>query len=519
MRLAFLRPRSIQHAIMCGATVGLIMLLGLATTSLISLFRYNSAIDDLDYAVNRMPRKADLAYDFSRLFAPLERSAAGPAAQLEQRGRFEEVLAEVRQSWADYRRKVDALPNSPQKRDGGNTTNLLLARLQNGIRELTADATALAGPRHEDTRAKMLSDLHWLFGQIEMLPQLRDSVRVPVERSVRQFRRVVMIVGVITGLAVLLFASLVYFGFRGISRPIQQVVRGARRVAQREFGYRINVHWPEEMAELSAAFNMMTCRFQEAEEELEAQVEERSRQLVRSERLADVGFIAAGVSHEINNPLHAIMGAADSLQQRLPEIASADAPPEEVAAVREYLKMIERQSDRCSRITSMLKNFARKSDDTRMATNLVDIIDDVLQLVGHLSKYRDREIVFSRSHAAIVDVNPSEIQQVILNLVSNALESMDPGGRLEIRINDQVDFVVMEFEDDGCGMTPEVRQNLFEPFFTRRRSGGGTGLGLSITDRIVKEHGGTIEVSSEGTGCGSLFRVRLPRHAAQSEAA
>ncbi|MFK7821416.1 MAG: ATP-binding protein [Planctomycetaceae bacterium] len=96
---------------------------------------------------------------------------------------------------------------------------------------------------------------------------------------------------------------------------------------------------------------------------------------------------------------------------------------------------------------------------------------------------------------------------------------MDAGGRLEIRIIDQVDFVVMEFEDDGCGMTQDVQRNLFEPFFTPRRNGGGTGLGLSITDRIVKDHEGTIEVASQGLGHGSLFRVRLPRRATQSEAA
>jgi signal transduction histidine kinase len=111
------------------------------------------------------------------------------------------------------------------------------------------------------------------------------------------------------------------------------------------------------------------------------------------------------------------------------------------------------------------------------------------------------------------------MQQVVLNLVANALESMESGGRLEIRITDQIDFVVMEFEDNGCGMTQEVQDNLFEPFFTQRRDGGGTGLGLSITDRIVKDHEGTIEVSSDGIGHGSLFRVRLPRRAVQSDAA
>lgn len=516
-----LRPKSIKNAITLGATAGLIMLLGLAATSLISLFRYNHAISDLDYAVNKMPRKSELAYDFSRLFAPLQDQSLNQKAQTAQRLKFLEIAGEVEKSLSNFRRLSEDLPGARQTLSG-HTNSQLLGRLERGIRLLKADAaaqgTGLVGVNHDETRRDLLGRVQGMFAQIEHLPQLSDTVKVPLQRSRLRYHRLVIIVGCITGLAVGLYLLLVYFGYRGISNPIQEVVRGARRVAQREFTYRINVHWPEEMAELAGAFNMMTGRFQEAEVELEKQVEERSRQLVRSERLADVGFIAAGVSHEINNPLHAIMGAAESLQERLPGMTEG-APESEVSAVREYLKMIQRQSDRCSRITSMLKDFARKGDDTRSATNLVRIVDEVLELVGHLSKYRDREIVFARNTAAVVEINPSQMQQVVLNLVANALESMEAGGRLEIRITDQIDFVVMEFEDNGCGMTQEVQDNLFEPFFTQRRDGGGTGLGLSITDRIVKDHEGTIEVTSEGIGHGSLFRVRLPRRAVQSDAA
>jgi signal transduction histidine kinase len=513
-----LRPKSIKHAIFYGATVGLVMLLMLAGISTYSLFRYRFAIDDFNYAVNKVPQKQALAYEFSRLFAPLDVVPKTKEGCEVQRDNFSAVLTDVEAAMADFRRKADTLPDSRHKLDAGAAVNQLLRRIEVRLPVLRARTEDLAGPKNQEARQALIGQLFPVFKQIENLPQLSERIKVPIERGQKDYESLSVTVLAITGLAVGLFFLLVYFGIRGISRPIQQVVRGARRVAQRDWNYKIEVDWPEEMAELSCVFNEMVTRFRETEEEYECQVEERSRQLVRSERLADVGFIAAGVSHEINNPLHAIMGAAESLQLRLPELTEG-APESEVAPVREYLKMIERQSERCSRITSMLKDFARKGDDSRMPTNLVNIVDEVLQLVGHLSKYRNREISFARSAAAVVDVNPSQIQQVVLNLVANALESMEAAGRLEIRIIDQIDFVVMEFEDNGCGMTQEVQSNLFEPFFTQRRSGGGTGLGLSITDRIVKDHDGTIEVASEGLGHGSLFRVRLPRRAAQSEAA
>ncbi|MFK7821417.1 MAG: histidine kinase dimerization/phospho-acceptor domain-containing protein, partial [Planctomycetaceae bacterium] len=400
--------------------VGLLMLFGLAGISTYSLFRYKFAIDDFNYAVNKVPQKQDLAYEFSRLFAPLKAVPATPDGCKDQRDKFSAVLSDVETAMADFRRKADTLPDSRQKLVAGAAVNQLLRRIEVELPVLRSRTEDLAGPRNQEVRLALIGQLLPIFKQVEDLPQLSERIKVPIERGKKDYESLSLMVIVITGLAVVLFLLLVYFGIRGISRPVQQVVRGARRVAQREFDYEIEVDWPEEMAELSHAFNRMTGRFREAEAELERQVEERSRQLVRSERLADVGFIAAGVSHEINNPLHAIMGAAESLQFRLPELTEG-APESEVAPVREYLKMIQRQSERCSRITSMLKDFARRGDESRMPTNLVNIVDEVLQLVGHLSKYRNREISFARSAAAVVDVNPSQLQQVVLNLVANAL--------------------------------------------------------------------------------------------------
>jgi signal transduction histidine kinase len=140
-------------------------------------------------------------------------------------------------------------------------------------------------------------------------------------------------------------------------------------------------------------------------------------------------------------------------------------------------------------------------------------------MVKPISQYRDRNIEFSRSQPCVVEVNGPEIKQVVLNLAANALEAMDSGGTLKIEITEQVDEVILTFDDDGCGMTPEVIEHLFEPFFTRRREGKGTGLGMSISHRIISDHGGTIEATSDGSHCGSCFRIHLPRRVSVSNAA
>ena len=144
-------------------------------------------------------------------------------------------------------------------------------------------------------------------------------------------------------------------------------------------------------------------------------------------------------------------------------------------------------------------------------------MSEVLSLVELLGQYRNRKIEFTHEAPCEIEINGSEIKQVVLNLVTNALESMEAGQTLRISLTDLTDQVYITLEDEGCGMTPEVIENLFEPFFTRRKNGRGTGLGLSISNRIITDHGGRIEVASEGPGQGSTFVVHLPRVAVRSE--
>jgi signal transduction histidine kinase len=308
-------------------------------------------------------------------------------------------------------------------------------------------------------------------------------------------------------------------GYVWIFDPIRKLHQGARRVAQGDFKYRVELKTRDEMAELADAFNKMTSRFQEITADLDRQVQERSRQLVRSERLAGVGFLAAGVAHEINNPLSAIAMAGESLEGRVLGVLGA-LDPAEAGVVRQYLRMIQDESFRCKQITERLLDFARGREAVRESTDIARLISEVVAMVQYLSKYREKKIEFARTGPGYAEVNGPEIKQVILNLVANGLDAVERGGTLRIRLLEQTDHLVIEFTDDGCGMTPATIENLFEPFFTLKQSGQGTGLGLSISHRIINQHGGTIAATSPGPGLGSTFAVRLPRNSpAQSAAA
>jgi two-component system, NtrC family, sensor kinase len=179
--------------------------------------------------------------------------------------------------------------------------------------------------------------------------------------------------------------------------------------------------------------------------------------------------------------------------------------------------MIQTEAFRCKEITEKLLDFSRMGDVQHQVTDLRELIHGVIEMVRHLGKYQEKQILFPPGETIFASVNPQEIKQVVLNLITNALDSVDPGGALSIELDTAGDFAEMTFSDNGCGMTDDVLEHLFEPFFTRKRGGQGTGLGLSIVYRIVADHGGQIDAASPGPGQGSQFRVTLPLANAQKE--
>ncbi len=317
----------------------------------------------------------------------------------------------------------------------------------------------------------------------------------------------------VSALAVLaMLCGLTALFHRWVLYPVRLLHRGVKRVARGSFDYKINLRSGDEMQALAEAFNDMTAQLSATYADLEHQVHERSRQLVRSERLAGVGFLAAGVAHEINNPLASIAFCSEALENRLLPLLDGpgQSPSADPKVIGNYLRMIQEEAFRCKRITEKLLDFSRTGDIQRQRTDLGELIHGVVEMIQHMGKYRQKQIAFHHREGVFALVDPQEIKQVVLNLVVNALDSMEPGGTLRIDVRHAGGMTEMAFDDDGCGMPAEVLENIFEPFFTRRKGGKGTGLGLSITHRIVSQHGGEIAATSPGEGRGSTFTVRLP---------
>lgn len=343
------------------------------------------------------------------------------------------------------------------------------------------------------------------------------GIRLGESRSHYQVALWIIIPSSLVGLVVM--ASLMRSFYAWVFNPIHDLEQGVCRVAQGDLQHRIDLHSGDEMEDLAKAFNSMLGRLCELYSDLAKQVNERSRQLVRSERLASVGFLAAGVAHEINNPLASIAFCSEALESRLADLLQnhhdADRERDEHTVFHKYLKMIQQEAFRCKNITERLLEFSRTGEPKRESTDLRGLVQAVLDITQHLPNHKGKKILFEvppeRKFGRIAAcVNAEEIKSVILNLVVNALENMDEDGRLTIRLNQKDGMAELRFIDTGIGMSQEILDNIFEPFFTRNRSGKGTGLGLTISHLIISQHGGEIEATSPGPGQGSTFTVRLP---------
>ncbi|MEM9825768.1 MAG: ATP-binding protein [Planctomycetota bacterium] len=314
-----------------------------------------------------------------------------------------------------------------------------------------------------------------------------------------------------------------------VVKPFVTLLHGSRLVGQNPPGtksIRIELETGDELSELAEAMNGMTSRFEAICGDLDAQVKQRSREVIRNEQLASVGFLAAGVAHEINNPLAAIAWSAESLKNQLSGMNFGETnkardkqvfEPEFDQELSEGLTRIEDEAYRCKDIIEKLLDFSRLGEVRRTQQDLAELVRDVIDMVGKVGKYRCTTIRMSGEGSLRAHVNPQEIRQVILNLLTNALESVDANGSIDVNLSAQHGHAVIRIEDNGCGMTQEVLDQLFEPFFTRRRDGTGTGLGLSITYRIVTQHGGSLEAQSDGCGHGSTMLLSLPLAAAETD--
>jgi two-component system NtrC family sensor kinase len=233
-----------------------------------------------------------------------------------------------------------------------------------------------------------------------------------------------------------------------------------------------------------------------------------SRAVGRAEKLAAVGRLAAGVVHEINNPLATIAACAESLEKRIEEGAFANSPEE--ADLREYLGLIRDEAFRCKNITNGLLDFSRLRAGQRVPVDVAEIIKAVARLVTHQQRGDNIQIdVEATSDLPSVSGDVGQLQQAVVALATNAIDAMPEGGTLTLRASSSGPRVLVQVIDTGIGIPPENMTRIFDPFFTTKDIGRGTGLGLAVCYGILSDHGGRLDVRSS-VGIGTTFTITLP---------
>jgi two-component system NtrC family sensor kinase len=517
MEVAVLAKWPIRNKLLIGVGLLTALVATLSTSGFLGVYAYRGLVRNLTGRAPELPIAAALSHEISDLRVTVIAAAmsvdptptaannnAGPAVFREQ---FRSGLDAAQDVFKEYRKQLKQDGQNALAPDNNSDLQAAVAQMDDVMADLAGFAEKSAWPLNSASALRLSNRLETaeiLAGKLPSflhLDELAGEVR-------NRYHTLIVLTYLTSILALATFALFVHLFYRWIFSPLQKLLEGSRIVAGGNFSYRIRLKSNDEMAELANSLNDMTARFQTIRDDLDHQVQVRTRQVVRSEQLASVGFLAAGVSHEINNPLASIAMCAESLEGRLAELAPGDT--EQSQLVRRYLRMIQTEAFRCKEITEKLLDFSRMGDREHQPADLSELIQGVLEMVRHLGKYQKKQIEFSPSREVIAQVNAQEIKQVVLNLITNALDSVDAGGQLKIDLQTSGEFAEMIFTDNGCGMTQDVLDHLFEPFFTRKRGGQGTGLGLSIVYRIVTEHGGQIEAASDGPAKGSQMRVLLP---------
>jgi two-component system NtrC family sensor kinase len=245
-------------------------------------------------------------------------------------------------------------------------------------------------------------------------------------------------------------------------------------------------------------------------ERADLEKEMMNEQVIEAGKLASVGELAAGIAHEINNPIAIMVEEAGWIGDLLMEEEFSES--ENLSEFTRALSQIRTQGERCKEITHKLLSFARRTDPRMRDVHLNDLIEEILDISEQRSKFSNVKIVKNlTSNLPLISASPSEVQQVLLNLINNAIDAIGAGGgTIEITSRSENGMVVVDVADNGHGIPKAILSRIFDPFFTTKPVGKGTGLGLSICFGIIKKMGGEISVNS-AVGVGTTFHVRFPQ--------
>jgi two-component system NtrC family sensor kinase len=337
----------------------------------------------------------------------------------------------------------------------------------------------------------------------------------------------ILITGFVVILTIIILASFV----RAITSPVKRLVEVTNRVARGDLSQRVDISERDEIGQLGNTFNKMIESLEQSHREIEEysrtleekivdrtqELEAAQAQLIQSEKMGAIGQLAAGVAHELNNPLGGILGYAQFTLEKIRQLQPNEIDQKSIDKFGRYLADIETQARRCKAIVQNLLRFSRASHAAEF--ELVDInqaIEETITFVEHQFTMNQLTLTISLDDdLPQIYGNTGQLQQVFTNLLINAMHASPPDS--EVRIISRYAPAVGEFDgaiellfiDPGCGISQEHLSKIFEPFFTTKEVGKGTGLGLSVSYGIIREHSGEIKVDSE-PGKGTTFTIYLP---------
>jgi signal transduction histidine kinase len=375
-----------------------------------------------------------------------------------------------------------------------------------GDRDAIVLRTALAGgppvvnyrPEPQGSETELLA-----YAPIEVAGRAAGAVRVtlaatePTQAVLRRSGWVLLLLAIADALLVLGLGLFVLTQL--VVRPLGQLRRATASMAAGDLDPRIAEDGPKEFAALASAFNQMTVSLANQRE-----------QIIRTEKLASVGQLAAGVAHEIGNPLAAILGYVDIL--RADAAGKGEMP---TAERQDALDRVKAETQRIHRIIRELLEFSRPSHEEPVATDPLRVVESSQALLAPQARFRDVRVVTTGGETwPQVLVSPGRLVQVLVNLLLNAADAMAGKGTIVVACQDADGKAVLTIADEGPGVAAENRRKIFDPFFTTKPVGQGTGLGLSVSRSIVESFGGTLELAPAVAGQGAKFVLTLPGVAA-----
>jgi len=289
-----------------------------------------------------------------------------------------------------------------------------------------------------------------------------------------------------------------------LSRPVYDLANVITRYADGDHRARYQDKRKDEIGIAGKAFNYLTGSLERAEQERD-KAEKQARQ---SERLASVGQLAAGIGHEINNPLMNIMSLAALVEEAVKDNKEA------VSDIR----LLQKEGKRCARIVQGILSFARENKPDFTEFNMSELVDETLNLLRHRIESAEISIVTDLQPNLYMLGDPNQIQQVLVNIILNAVQASPAGATIHIKSGKDIDYIAVEILDSGTGIQQQDLNKVFDPFFTTKSEGEGTGLGLSVSYGIVKHHGGTILLeNNQGSGLRVVILLPFKAHPMEIE--